>query len=122
MNPCMRKRLIIMYINFVAVVLCYSGLTLNGVNLKGSIYMNMALGVFIEIPSYLFCVFTLDRFGRRPIVVFTNLVCGICSFLVVLVPQTWDPWVTITLATVAKFGTTAAFTVVLLQVNFISSA
>ena len=28
-NDCMRKRLIIMYINYIAVVLCYNGLTLN---------------------------------------------------------------------------------------------
>ena len=60
-NPLMRKRLLIMYINWIAVVLAYNGLTLNGVNLGGSVYLNMALGVIIEVPSYSFCWWSLDR-------------------------------------------------------------
>ena len=32
-NPCMRKRLIVMYIEFITVVLVYNGLTLNNMNL-----------------------------------------------------------------------------------------
>ncbi len=57
----MRKRLLIMYVNWIAVVLCYNGLILNSVNLGGNIYLNMALGVIIEIPSYIFCIITVDR-------------------------------------------------------------
>ena len=32
-NPCMRKRLIVMYIEFISVVLVYNGITLNSMNL-----------------------------------------------------------------------------------------
>ena len=57
----MRKRLLIMFVNWIAVVLCYNGLTLNSVNLGGNIYLNMALGVMIEVPSYLFCALSVDK-------------------------------------------------------------
>ena len=50
-----------MFVNWIAVVLCYNGLTLNSVNLGGNIYVNMALGVLIEVPSYLFCCLTVDK-------------------------------------------------------------
>lgn len=50
-----------MYANWIAVVLCYNGLTLNGVNLGGSVHLNMALGVIVEVPSYIACIVTVDR-------------------------------------------------------------
>ncbi len=57
----MRKRLLVMYVNWIAVMLCYQGLTLNSVNLGGSIFLNMALGIIIEVPSYIACILTVDR-------------------------------------------------------------
>jgi len=50
-----------MFVNWIAVVLCYNGLVLNSVNLGGSAHLNMALGIAIEIPSYLFCTFFVDK-------------------------------------------------------------
>ena len=131
----MRKRLFIMFVNWIAVVLCYNGLTLNSVNLGGNIYVNMALGVLIEVPSYLFCCLTVDkydeffhlysfahefllsRFGRRPILLLTHFLCLSACLAALLVPSDWDPSVVVALSTIAKFGTTAAFAVVLLVVR-----
>ena len=39
----------------------------------GDIYLNMAINVLIEIPSYLSCIFILDKFGRRSTVIVTQL-------------------------------------------------
>ena len=41
-SACMRKRLIIMYVNYIAVTLCYSGLTLHAVNL-GMILLSLKI-------------------------------------------------------------------------------
>ena len=60
-NSCLLQRFAIMIVNWIAVVLCYNGLTLNNVNLGGSVHLNMAIGVLVEIPSYLFCVVTVDK-------------------------------------------------------------
>ena len=60
-NPCMRKRFLIMVVNWISVVMCYNGLTLNTANLGGSLHLNMALGVAIEIPAYMFCTFATGR-------------------------------------------------------------
>ena len=65
----MRKRLVILVIQWFTVVLSYSGLTLNSVNLGGDAYVNMAITTVIEIPSYIFCILTLDKLGRRPILI-----------------------------------------------------
>jgi hypothetical protein len=38
-----------MSINWIAAVLCYNGLLFNSVNIGGSVYVAMALGVVIEV-------------------------------------------------------------------------
>ena len=38
---------------------------------------NFILSVGIEIPSYVFCVFVIDRWGRRPILSFTQIVSSV---------------------------------------------
>ena len=96
-------------------------LLFHSVNLKGSIYLNMALGIIIEIPSYLFCIFTVDRFGRRAVLLVSHLICVLCTTAALFVPLNWPGWVVVTLSTIAKFGTTAAFSVVLLQVKMINT-
>ena len=115
--PFLLKRLLIMYVNFIVVVMCYHGMIFNSVNLKGSAHLNMALGIVIEIPSYLFCIFTIDNFGRKPVLILTHFICAFCSLAALPVIYFKGPaWIVTAMATVAKFGTTAAFTIVLLQV------
>ena len=38
-----------MAFSWIAAVLCYNGLVFNSVNIGGSVYVNMALGVVIEV-------------------------------------------------------------------------
>ena len=47
-NPCIRRRILAMAFSWIAAVLCYNGLVFNSVNIGGSVYVNMALGVVIE--------------------------------------------------------------------------
>ncbi len=57
----MRRMLIIIIINFFAVVLNYNGLTYHSVNLGGNVFLNFAVIASIEIPSYVLTYLTLDR-------------------------------------------------------------
>ena len=43
--------LIVNYINWAVVTVCYYGLTMNSVNLSGDIFLNSLLGVLIEAPG-----------------------------------------------------------------------
>ena len=50
-NPCIRRRILAMAFSWIAAVLCYNGLVFNSVNIGGSVYVNMALGVVIEVST-----------------------------------------------------------------------
>ena len=68
------------------------------------LYMNIILG-------YLFCVFTLDFFGRKKILAFSQILTGSTCILAALLPSTIRPLI-ITLTLVGKFGASAAFSIV----------
>ena len=64
------------YINWTVINLCYYGLTMNSVNLHGNTFLNTMIGVIIEAPGYLLAMLTMDRFGRKPILVICQIVSG----------------------------------------------
>ena len=65
------------YINWTVINLCYYGLTMNSVNLNGNTFINTMLGVMIEAPGYVLAMMTMDRFGRKPILVLCQLGSGV---------------------------------------------
>ena len=72
----------VMSINWIVTNICYYGLTLNSVNLVGSgIYGDFALSAAIEIPSYVFAALTIDRVGRKPLLIFCQILAGISCIL-----------------------------------------
>ncbi len=48
-NACIRKRILLMFVQWIAAVLCYNGLLFNSVNIGSNVYVSMALGVIIEV-------------------------------------------------------------------------
>jgi OCT family organic cation transporter-like MFS transporter 4/5 len=82
-----------------------------------SVYLNAVVSVLVELPSYAFCMFTMDRFGRRPMLVLTQLLAGVPCLLSLFVPAAWGHTPVVVLATIAKFGTSAAYAIVILQVK-----
>lgn len=76
----------------------------------------MALGVVIEVPSYLMCAFGMDSLGRRMLLVATQLTCALFALGSLLIPEGVGSWAMVACSTLAKFATTAAFTIVILQV------
>ena len=101
------------YVNWAAINLCYYGLTMNSVNLNGNIFLNSLLGVLIEAPGYLIAMLTMDRFGRKPILVLCQLVSGCACIAAGFVPASL-PVVTSVLSCLGKLGTSAAFALIYL--------
>ena len=70
-----------MFVNWLVATMCYYGLSMGSVNLSGNTYVNFILSAVIEIPSYLFCILVMDGWGRKPILVFTQLLAGVTCII-----------------------------------------
>nr|XP_043620125.1 organic cation/carnitine transporter 4-like [Erigeron canadensis] len=76
-SPLTRKRMFLVAgINFLSSV-AYYGLSLNVVNLKTSLYLNVLLNAIAEMPAYLLTAILIDRFGRKPLGVGTQWFSGV---------------------------------------------
>ena len=93
--------------------MCYYGLSFASVDLLGDPYTNFILSVGIEIPGYVFCVFVMDRWGRRPILSFTQIVSGVaCIFAGLLTSVPSLSVLQVILSLIGKFGASACFAIV----------
>ena len=102
---------LVMFLNWMVATLVYYALSLNSVNLAGNTYINFALSAFVEIPSYIFCVLVMDGWGRKPILVFCQILAGVtCIIAGFDIPD----WLVITMTLLGKFGASAAFAIVYL--------
>ena len=118
------------YVNWTVINLCYYGLTMNSVNMHGNTFINTILGVIIEAPGYLLAMLTMDRFGRKPILVICQIVSGISCIaaglvfsnldsIVTSLPSDWDgekfaDYLMLFLSCVGKLGSSAAFSLIYL--------
>jgi len=67
-----------MMYQWFSVTMCFYGLTFASTSLSGDAYRNFILTCLIEIPGCLFCIFTMDCWGRRRVLSFCQLISGIC--------------------------------------------
>ncbi|KAI3385595.1 hypothetical protein SNEBB_004234 [Seison nebaliae] len=79
-------RIAVIMITWTVVALVYYGISLHTDKLsKINPYFNFAITASVEIPSTIFCHYTLDRFGRKVIfymsLVFTSLFCILTAIL-----------------------------------------
>lgn len=98
-----------------SVTFCYYGLSFSSTSLSGDPYLNFCLNVFIEIPGYIFALFVMDCWGRRPILSFCQAVSGVACILaglLVTVPSLGALQLVLTL--IGKFGSSAGFAIVYL--------
>ncbi|GMY31556.1 organic cation/carnitine transporter 4 [Fagus crenata] len=80
-SPITRVRLILaVAINFMCSVVYY-GLSLNVVNLKTNLYLNVLLNAVAEMPAFTITAVLLDKFGRKPLSIGTLWFSGIFCFL-----------------------------------------
>lgn len=84
-SPMTRVRLFLaVAINFLCSVVYY-GLSLNVVNLKSNLYLNVLLNAVAEMPAYTITALLLDKFGRKPLSIgtlwFSGLFCLVGSLV-----------------------------------------
>lgn len=85
-------RTLCMFYNWLVTTLCYYGLTMTASNLSDDIFVNYILLVFVELPANIFCVYGMDKFGRKPFLAFSQIVAGITCIAAGLTTGL-NPWI-----------------------------
>lgn len=77
-TPNLRRKSLNICLNWFANSIAYYGLSLNMGNLVGNPFLMLFLNGLVEMPSYIFIIFTMDRSGRRCLVSTLMLLGGAC--------------------------------------------
>ena len=74
--------------------------------------------IAVEIPGYVFCLLTINKVGRRPVLslcqIISGLACIVCAFLQYYGNNNNINLVLLLLSLLGKFGASAAFAIVYL--------
>lgn len=112
-TPHIRWRSINIFLNWLMNTIAYYGITMSTPSLGGNEFWNFVIISAVEIPSYLFGMLVLDRWGRRYPLCGCMIIGGIAGVCTALVPSTPDyTWLAIVLAMIGKFGASAAFGII----------
>ena len=89
--PKLRVRFFCLFLIWTINSGSYYGLTLNVKNLGGNFYINLLINALMEIPAISLIIFAVAKFniGRRKILIFSYLFCGILNLLVSLIQTNW---------------------------------
>lgn len=68
-----KRRLVTCSYLWITCTFVYYGMSINSVTLAGNKYINFMLVVLIEIPGNLMCLFVLDKFGRKKVLIVTYI-------------------------------------------------
>merc|ERR1719233_2316954 len=110
-NSTLRGRFCVMALNWMVATLGYYGLGLSSASLSSDPFTSFALSASMEIPAYLFCVFCLDKAGRKAILAFSQILAGSTCIIAGVLPSHLTLLTTI-LSLLGKFGASAAFSIV----------
>ena len=87
-TPNLRKKSLNVCLNWFANSIVYYGLSLSsGSLIAGNPYLMLFLSGLVEVPSYIFASFTMDRVGRRCLVSTFMLIGGICCISATAIPR-----------------------------------
>lgn len=84
------SRTLNVFYNWLVTTLCYYGLTFMATDLTGNFFSDYSLLIFVEIPAHFYCIFALDRIGRKPILSFSLILSGVCCIVAAFVDGI--PW------------------------------
>lgn len=112
-QPTLRLRFSIIALNWIVTTLGYYGLSLSSASLGHDAFSSFALSAAMELPSYLFCILSLDRFGRKGILTFSQILAGTTCIAAATIslPEQLE-YLRTGLTLLGKFGASAGFAVV----------
>ena len=70
-----------MFLQWFSVTMVYYGLLFASTSLSGDPYANFALVVSAELPSYILYYFLPRIYGRKYVLIATQLIAGVCCIL-----------------------------------------
>ncbi|XP_038075650.1 organic cation transporter protein-like [Patiria miniata] len=105
-TPNLRKKTLILWVDWFVVNIVYYGLSLSTSALGVDDYLAAFVSGAIEIPSYLFCWYMMDRFGRRITLVAFYIFGGVFCLTTIFIPL---GAARAAVAMLGKFAITAAF-------------
>ncbi|CAL1298066.1 unnamed protein product [Larinioides sclopetarius] len=112
--PQLRKKFLIVTLNWSAIAVAYFGLTLNATNLGKNDFLNFFLLSAVELPAFPLALLLMEKIGRRwsttIFVLLTGTACLIPSFLAKDMGSS-----AFAISMIGKFGSAAAFTVIYQQ-------
>lgn len=101
------RLIIVAYIWFVNSMVYY-GVALNTTGLGGDPFLNFLLLGLADLPSYIICQITLERIGRKPVLVIAMILGGAGCMSLAFIPDHIH-WLVVTMALVGKFGIAGSF-------------
>ncbi len=111
----MRKKTLIQWFLWFTCSFVYYGLTLNTGTLipGGDLHINFMVSGLIEFPAYALTIIVLLFFGRRVPLSGMLFLTGVCYAIVACTPEDYATTLLV-VASIGKFGVTAAFAVIYL--------
>ncbi|XP_044259279.1 solute carrier family 22 member 3-like [Tribolium madens] len=110
-SPILVCRLVVCFFCWITCSFLFFGLTLNSIDLAGDPYLDFILTTLVEIPAYFACIYLVDKLGRKRSLSGSFFLTGISCCLFTFIPK-GSPNVSLFLWLLAKFGSTAAYTVI----------
>lgn len=106
--PNLRKKTLLIFFDWLVNSGTYYGLSWNTNILGDNVLLNFVISGAVEIPAYLFLLFTLNKWGRRSILCGCMLAAGTSLLLTIIVPHEMN-WMMITFAMMGKLAITASY-------------
>lgn len=113
-TPNLRKKSLIVCLNWFANSIVYYGLSLNMGNLVGNPFIMLFLSGLVELPAYILVIFTMDRTGKRCLGSTLLLIGGACCICAANIPATSEiaSTITVTIVMIGKACVAGSFAVV----------
>ncbi|RXG51824.1 Organic cation transporter protein [Armadillidium vulgare] len=113
LTPEIRKRTLLVYVDFIVASTVYYGLSLNSKNFAADPFIYMMLTGLMEVPAYTLTAPIVARFGRRTPTSVCYSLCGVTILILAFIPS--DPaWLVITLAMIGKLCISSAYQILYL--------
>ena len=106
----LRSRLAIICFNWIVTTICYYGLAMS-TSLSQDLFTSFLVSAAMEIPSYVFCMLVVDRWGRRPILSLVQILAATACITAGCLPDHYHIG-KLLLIVAGKFGSSAAFAIV----------
>ena len=66
-------------------------------DLSDDVFVNFILVILIEIPANFFCVYAMDKFGRKPLLVFSQILAGVSCIAAGLMTEYYAGWLPVSI-------------------------